>query len=75
MWSSAKTTKAKSEEIKEFLMTQQVVLTEPYTGPDAQAPDKYIVAVCGRDAPDEKLLRLRYQAFRIATLRPSLQIH
>jgi hypothetical protein len=75
MRSSAEITKANSEEITEFLTTQQAVLTESYTGPDAQALGRSIVAVCGRDAPDEELLRLRYQAFGIATLRPSLQNH
>jgi hypothetical protein len=60
MWSSAN-----SEEITEFLTAQQTVLTEPYTGPDAQALDKSIVQVCGGDTPEEELLLLRYQAFRI----------
>jgi hypothetical protein len=65
MWSSAEITKASSEEITEFLTAQQAVLTESYTGPDAQALDRSIVVVCGRDAPEGELLLLRYQAFRI----------
>jgi hypothetical protein len=72
MWSCAEITKANWEEIKEFFTTQQAVLTEPYTGPDAQALDKCIVSFCGRDAPDEELLLLRCQAFGIWSATKSL---